>query len=108
MVGRGQESFDKQSLMDWSFGEGLKGREGVVMPADVVARTEEKYSRVDEILGERILTVGCEEQCGDWERACYDAVHGHVKSNEASLLWLIRSLSLAIYLSLCTSPFSNQ
>ncbi|KAF2146213.1 uncharacterized protein K452DRAFT_294798 [Aplosporella prunicola CBS 121167] len=42
-VGRGQDSFDKQFLRDWLTREGLKGQEGVAMPADIVARTHEKY-----------------------------------------------------------------
>ncbi|GAD92176.1 phosphoribosyl-aminoimidazole-succinocarboxamide synthase [Paecilomyces variotii No. 5] len=42
-VGRGQDSFDKQFLRDWLVKEGLKGKEGVRMPEEVVKRTEEKY-----------------------------------------------------------------
>lgn len=49
-VGRGQESFDKQFLRDWLVREGLKGREGVRMPAEVVQRTGEKYAEVFGIL----------------------------------------------------------
>lgn len=42
-VGRGQDSFDKQFLRDWLVKEGLKGKEGVCMPEEIVKRTEEKY-----------------------------------------------------------------
>ncbi len=49
-AGRGQESFDKQFLRDWLVREGLKGREGVEMPEEIVQRTGEKYREVFEIL----------------------------------------------------------
>ncbi|KAJ9273750.1 hypothetical protein DTO027B5_1849 [Paecilomyces variotii] len=42
-VGRGQDSFDKQFLRDWLVKEGLKGKEGVCMPEEIVKRTEGKY-----------------------------------------------------------------
>lgn len=42
-VGRGQESFDKQYLRDWLTGNGLKGKEDVVMPEEVVEGTRGKY-----------------------------------------------------------------
>ncbi|KAI0419002.1 hypothetical protein F5X98DRAFT_88301 [Xylaria grammica] len=41
--GRDQKSFDKQYLRDWLTGQGLKGREGVLMTEDVQARTSAKY-----------------------------------------------------------------
>ncbi len=49
-VGRGQESYDKQYLRDWLTKEGLKGREGVVMPEDVVRETGRKYAEAFELL----------------------------------------------------------
>jgi phosphoribosylaminoimidazole-succinocarboxamide synthase len=41
--GRGQESLDKQYLRDWLTSNGLKGKEGVTMPDDVVAQTRQGY-----------------------------------------------------------------
>ena len=49
-VGRGQESFDKQYLRDWLTKNGLKGKEGVEMPREVVDKTREKYLEAFEIL----------------------------------------------------------
>lgn len=49
-VGRGQDSYDKQFLRDWLTREGLKGKEGVEMPEDIVARTAEKYREAFEKL----------------------------------------------------------
>ncbi|KAJ4373922.1 Bifunctional purine biosynthetic protein ade1 [Neocucurbitaria cava] len=42
-LGRAQPSFDKQFLRDWLTGQGLKGKEGVKVPEDVVMKTAEKY-----------------------------------------------------------------
>ncbi|EAW09213.1 phosphoribosylaminoimidazolesuccinocarboxamide synthase [Aspergillus clavatus NRRL 1] len=42
-IGRGQQSFDKQFLRDWLVSEGLKGKEGVRMPDEIVQKTTEKY-----------------------------------------------------------------
>ncbi|CAO2657617.1 Nn.00g037430.m01.CDS01 [Neocucurbitaria sp. VM-36] len=42
-LGRAQPSFDKQFLRDWLTGQGLKGKEGVKVPEDVVSKTAEKY-----------------------------------------------------------------
>ena len=46
-VGRSQESYDKQYLRDWLTDQGLKKKktvdDGVMMPVDVVCRTQEKY-----------------------------------------------------------------
>jgi phosphoribosylaminoimidazole-succinocarboxamide synthase len=42
-VGRGQESLDKQYLRDWLTSNGLKGKEGVSMPEDVLQRTRAGY-----------------------------------------------------------------
>lgn len=49
-VGRGQESFDKQYLRDWLTREGLKGKEGVSMPEEVVRKTAQKYQDAFELL----------------------------------------------------------
>ncbi|KAF1814847.1 Phosphoribosylaminoimidazole-succinocarboxamide synthase [Eremomyces bilateralis CBS 781.70] len=42
-VGRPQESLDKQFLRDWLIANGLKGKEGVTMPAEVAERTYQGY-----------------------------------------------------------------
>ncbi|RMZ72900.1 phosphoribosylaminoimidazole-succinocarboxamide synthase [Pyrenophora seminiperda CCB06] len=42
-LGKVQPSFDKQFLRDWLTSNGLKGKEGVEVPADVVERTAAKY-----------------------------------------------------------------
>jgi phosphoribosylaminoimidazole-succinocarboxamide synthase len=42
-LGKAQPSFDKQFLRDWLTGEGLKGREGVKVPEEIVKKTAEKY-----------------------------------------------------------------
>lgn len=42
-LGRTQPSFDKQPLRDWLSAKGLKGKEGIEVPADVVNDTVEKY-----------------------------------------------------------------
>ena len=42
-AGRGQESLDKQYLRDWLTSNGLKGKDGVKMPEDVVTRTRAGY-----------------------------------------------------------------
>ena len=49
-IGRGQDSFDKQYLRDWLTKEGLKGKEGVKMPKDVVTGTSKKYEEAFRIL----------------------------------------------------------
>lgn len=42
-LGKAQPSFDKQFLRDWLTNSGLKGKEGVKVPEDVVQQTAEKY-----------------------------------------------------------------
>ncbi|KIX05187.1 phosphoribosylaminoimidazolesuccinocarboxamide synthase [Rhinocladiella mackenziei CBS 650.93] len=49
-VGQSQDSFDKQFLRDWLTKNGLKGKEGVSMPDDVVEATRAKYVEAFEIL----------------------------------------------------------
>ncbi|OTA75569.1 hypothetical protein M434DRAFT_402643 [Hypoxylon sp. CO27-5] len=44
--GRDQESFDKQFLRNWLTENGLKGKEGVEVPEDVVRATGERYREV--------------------------------------------------------------
>ncbi|KAJ1335714.1 phosphoribosylaminoimidazole-succinocarboxamide synthase [Microdochium nivale] len=49
-AGRDQESFDKQFLRNWLTREGLKGKEGVEVPEDIVKATSDKYREVFERL----------------------------------------------------------
>lgn len=42
-IGHDQESFDKQYLRNWLTKEGLKGKQGVAMPDEVVQGTSAKY-----------------------------------------------------------------
>lgn len=51
-IGQGQMSFDKQFLRDWLVKEGLKGKEGVKMPEEVVKKTAEKYREAYERITE--------------------------------------------------------
>ncbi|KAI1211821.1 phosphoribosylaminoimidazole-succinocarboxamide synthase [Annulohypoxylon truncatum] len=44
--GRDQESFDKQFLRNWLTENGLKGKEGVEVPEDVLRATGERYAEV--------------------------------------------------------------
>ncbi|KAI9888783.1 MAG: Bifunctional purine biosynthetic protein ade1 [Vezdaea aestivalis] len=43
VVGKAQDSFDKQYLRDWLTAAGLQGQAGVEMPAAVVTETAQKY-----------------------------------------------------------------
>ncbi|KAF2486049.1 phosphoribosylaminoimidazolesuccinocarboxamide synthase [Neohortaea acidophila] len=49
-IGRGQQSYDKQPLRDWLTSSGLKGKEGVRMPEEVVRDTEQRYREAYERL----------------------------------------------------------
>jgi phosphoribosylaminoimidazole-succinocarboxamide synthase len=49
-IGQPQESFDKQYLRDWLTSNGLKGKQGVDMPEEVVLNTGEKYKEAFERL----------------------------------------------------------
>jgi phosphoribosylaminoimidazole-succinocarboxamide synthase len=42
-VGQEQRSFDKQDLRDWLTENGLKGKQGVELPADVAEKTSQRY-----------------------------------------------------------------
>ncbi|KAI1405109.1 phosphoribosylaminoimidazole-succinocarboxamide synthase [Hypoxylon fuscum] len=44
--GRDQESFDKQFLRNWLTENGLKGKEGVEVPEDVLRATSDRYKEV--------------------------------------------------------------
>ncbi len=49
-IGRDQNSYDKQYLRNWLTKEGLKGKQGVSMPEEVVKNTAEKYREAFEKL----------------------------------------------------------
>jgi phosphoribosylaminoimidazole-succinocarboxamide synthase len=49
-LGKAQPSFDKQYLRDWLVGQGLKGKEDVVVPEEVVEQTAAKYREACELL----------------------------------------------------------
>ncbi|KAH9827384.1 phosphoribosylaminoimidazole-succinocarboxamide synthase protein, partial [Teratosphaeria destructans] len=57
-VGRAQQSYDKQFLRDWLTGAGLKGKEGVAMPEEVVRQTATKYREAYELITGRVWGVG--------------------------------------------------
>jgi len=50
VVGKEQDSFDKQYLRDWLTSNGLKGKQDVKMPESVVKGTQEKYTEAFERL----------------------------------------------------------
>lgn len=53
-IGQGQDSYDKQFLRDWLTENNLKGREGIVIPENIVEKTREKYIEAYEaITGEK-------------------------------------------------------
>jgi len=54
-LGRSQDSFDKQYLRDWLTSNGLKGKEGVEMPEEVVTNTSSKYAEAFQILSGRTM-----------------------------------------------------
>ncbi|KAF2267508.1 phosphoribosylaminoimidazole-succinocarboxamide synthase-like protein [Lojkania enalia] len=57
-LGKQQPSFDKQFLRNWLTEQGLKGKEGVVVPEEVVMNTVTRYQEAcDRITGE------CSRQC---------------------------------------------
>ncbi|KAI0471860.1 putative phosphoribosylaminoimidazole-succinocarboxamide synthase [Xylariaceae sp. FL0804] len=49
-VGREQDSFDKQYLRNWLTANGLKGKDAVEIPDDVVAQTSARYNEIFELL----------------------------------------------------------
>jgi phosphoribosylaminoimidazole-succinocarboxamide synthase len=54
-LGKAQPSFDKQFLRDWLTSNGLKGKEGVEVPEEIVKKTAEKYREAyEKITGQKI------------------------------------------------------
>lgn len=49
-VGRSQDSLDKQFVRDWLIDQGLKGKEGVKLPEEIVERTSTRYAEAYEML----------------------------------------------------------
>lgn len=49
-VGKEQDSYDKEFLRSWLTTEGLKGKQGVAMPENIVSQTAEKYREAFEVL----------------------------------------------------------
>ncbi|KAJ8058372.1 hypothetical protein OCU04_012564 [Sclerotinia nivalis] len=49
-VGKEQESYDKQFLRNWLTKEGLKGKQGVAMPDEIMSQTAQKYREAFEKL----------------------------------------------------------
>lgn len=49
-IGQSQKSFDKQFLRDWLTSNGLKGKDGVEMPQDVLETTSSKYLEAFQML----------------------------------------------------------
>jgi phosphoribosylaminoimidazole-succinocarboxamide synthase len=53
-LGKAQPSFDKQFLRDWLTSNGLKGKEHVTVPEDVVKETASKYKEAfEKLTGEK-------------------------------------------------------
>ncbi|OTB04672.1 hypothetical protein M426DRAFT_320537 [Hypoxylon sp. CI-4A] len=59
--GRDQESFDKQFLRNWLTENGLKGKEGVTVPEDVVRATGDRYKEVFQRLTGKTLEEALKE-----------------------------------------------
>ena len=54
-LGKAQPSFDKQFLRDWLVSQGLKGKEGVTVPSNVVEQTAQKYKDAFEMLSGEVF-----------------------------------------------------
>lgn len=66
-VGKTQDSFDKQYLRDWLTDQGLKGKQGVKMPEEVVRKTGDKYQEAfEKLVGKRLLDVLPHMSVGDF------------------------------------------
>jgi phosphoribosylaminoimidazole-succinocarboxamide synthase len=58
-VGRDQDSYDKQYLRNWLTKEGLKGKQGVHMPDEVVEGTASKYREAfEKLTGSKWTSAG--------------------------------------------------
>ncbi|KAL8658663.1 MAG: hypothetical protein Q9226_000833 [Calogaya cf. arnoldii] len=61
-IGESPPSFDKQHLRNWLTTQGLKGKEGVAMSDEVIAKTEEMYKEAFERLTGRIWSEALAEK----------------------------------------------
>lgn len=52
--GKPQPSFDKQYLRDWLISSGVRGKDGVTLPEEVVAETRRKYEEAKD----RVMELG--------------------------------------------------
>jgi phosphoribosylaminoimidazole-succinocarboxamide synthase len=52
--GKPQPSFDKQYLRDWLISSGVRGKDGVTLPVEVVAETRKKYEEAKD----RVMELG--------------------------------------------------
>lgn len=59
VVGRGQDSYDKQYLRDWLVKNGLKGQESVEMPDDVAWKSIERYKEAYRSMVGKGWDAGC-------------------------------------------------
>ncbi|ODQ48834.1 hypothetical protein PICMEDRAFT_14367 [Pichia membranifaciens NRRL Y-2026] len=53
VVGKSQESYDKQFLRDWLTSNGLNGKDGVSVPDEIVEQTSAKYAEAVDALTRR-------------------------------------------------------
>ncbi|KAI4153085.1 MAG: hypothetical protein LQ341_000594 [Variospora aurantia] len=58
-IGEPPPSFDKQHLRDWLMNQGLKGKDGVEVPDEVVTKTENRYREAFERLTGNAWTGRC-------------------------------------------------
>ncbi|KAL8999941.1 MAG: hypothetical protein Q9169_001347 [Polycauliona sp. 2 TL-2023] len=72
VVGQDAEGVDKQFLRDWLVEEGLHGKEGIVLPEEVVRETEGKYRECFR----RLVGKGLEEVVGTKQGVCGDGDKG--------------------------------
>ena len=49
-IGGPQDSLDKQFVRDWLIDQGLKGKQGVKLPKEIVQRTSARYAEAYEML----------------------------------------------------------
>ena len=57
-VGKTQDSFDKQYLRNWLTSQGLKGKQGVEMPEEIVRNTAAKYQEgFERLVGRKLADL---------------------------------------------------
>ncbi|KAI0172826.1 phosphoribosylaminoimidazole-succinocarboxamide synthase [Hypoxylon sp. FL1284] len=60
--GRDQDSFDKQFLRNWLTDNGLKGKEGIEVPEDVIKATSDRYKEVFRRITGKTLEEAMQEE----------------------------------------------